>query len=174
MSNSTATLRVYVADLAAYSAGSLKGAWVNLAGLDEDEMREAFETAANGNEWAIHDYELAGIRISEYPNLEKLAETVEGIKEHGNAYIAYRHHVDEADASLNHFEDCYRGTCDSPAEYFENLEEDCGGLEDIPERFRNYINWESMAEDARLSGELSFVQIVDGTADPLTYVFSNR
>jgi len=76
------TINIYVANLAAYNDGVLKGEWFTLP----TSMRDIFDTIFDEDEldehghpygdWAIHDYE-AAFEISEYESIDKLNEIAE-------------------------------------------------------------------------------------------------
>ena len=86
----TGALRVYIANLGAYTEGRLEGAWLDLPATPE-AIQEAFmEAGIDGiryEEYAIHDFEnTTGIEmnISEYASISRLnemAEALEGLDE---------------------------------------------------------------------------------------------
>lgn len=50
--------KIYVADLAAYNAGHLKGQWLDLSDYSSgEEVMQAIQQIVGQNEYAIHDYE---------------------------------------------------------------------------------------------------------------------
>src|SRR5690242_9229769 len=82
--------RIYVADLAAYNAGRLHGAWID-ADQDPDEIRAEIQKMLEASpepgaeEYAIHDYEGFGsIRFSEFEDLDRISEMAKLIDEHGD------------------------------------------------------------------------------------------
>src|SRR5881394_2548463 len=94
--------RVYLADLAAYTAGQLRGEWVDLDG-DFDENRERLREAAarvlaqspvrGAEDIAIHDFEGFGeLRLGEYDDLETVARIAALINEHGEIFGALVSH----------------------------------------------------------------------------------
>ncbi|MFX9180936.1 antirestriction protein ArdA, partial [Acinetobacter baumannii] len=84
----TETPRIYVACLAAYNNGILHGAWLDVtedacAIWDGIAAMLAKSPVPDAEEWAIHDYEgFAGIRISEYEGIERIAELAGFLAEH--------------------------------------------------------------------------------------------
>jgi antirestriction protein len=92
--------QIYIASLSDYNAGILHGKWINVEGLTVDDIQKEINeilasspyTAKYGDvaeEWAIHDYELGRIRISEYEGLEAVVSLVKALEEHGQAFAIY-------------------------------------------------------------------------------------
>ena len=101
MSQSTDTQcpRIYVACLAAYNQGHLHGTWID-ADQDADAIHEEIQQmlaespVPDAEEWAIHDYEgFGGLNLSEYEDIERVAEFGQLLAEHGPAFGAYAGHV---------------------------------------------------------------------------------
>ena len=163
--------RIYVACLAAYNNGILHGAWITA-------HQEAWEIQADiyrmlrtspipgAEEWAIHDYEgFESVRIAEYADIEGVAKKAAFIAERGKLaaeLIAYFGDVEEA---IEAIEDRYLGVYSDLAEYVQSVTEDCPN---IPESIRYYIDWEAMARDAEISGDLFTIR----TAHDETHVFA--
>lgn len=155
--------RIYVACLAAYNNGFLHGAWIDAAQepwalWDAVSTILAASPVAGAEDWAIHDYEGFGrVRIEEYASLDRVAELAAFIVAHGTLGAALLHHcdddLDEARAALD---DRYMGSHASLADYVQELTEETTV---IPERLRHYIDWQAMARDAELSGELFTIQL---------------
>jgi len=65
----------------------------------------------------------------------------------------------EDQGTLEDFEDSYCGRYEGRDEYaaignyLEELEEEMGTMDEIPSRFRFYIDWYHMGRDARFNGE---------------------
>lgn len=170
--NTTTPPRIYVACLAAYNSGYLHGAWID---ADQDEEAIRAEIAAmlerspieGAEEYAIHDYEgFEGVCISEYAGIESVRRTAAFIVEHGALGAALLEHfsddIDEAEETLT---DRYHGQFSSLAAYVQELTEDTTA---IPESLRYYIDWQAMARDAELSGDVFTVE----TAHDEVHVFS--
>jgi antirestriction protein len=86
---------IYVANLAAYNAGSLRGAWINPSS-DVDELNEQILAAIGGNadnEWAIHDYN-SFPNLGEHPSVKEIAKVAAMFDEHD--HDAVRAAIDEA------------------------------------------------------------------------------
>jgi antirestriction protein len=82
--------RIYVADLAAYNQGHLRGVWLDLDDYaDSDDVYEAINEmissspAFGAEEWEIHDYEgWGGMRADRY-TIEALHQIAEVMEEYG-------------------------------------------------------------------------------------------
>ncbi|MBO9545638.1 antirestriction protein ArdA [Caulobacter sp.] len=149
--------RIYVACLAAYNAGCLHGAWIDIE--DEETVKDAIEAmltaspVAGAEEFAIHDYDgFGGVSIGEYEPIGRVVEIAGFLRERGQLGALVLEHlggsIDDATAAL---EDGYRGTFESLADYFQELTEE---TTTIPEPLRPYIDYEAMARDAELSGDV--------------------
>jgi antirestriction protein len=154
--------RIYVACLAAYNNGFLHGAWIDVDG-DADAVHDAIakmlETSPMpmAEEWAIHDYEgFGGVEIAEYAGIAILVETATFVSEHGRLGAEVLNHfsgdLDYARAAL---ENQYRGVFKNLAECLEELTDE---TVEIPERLRNYIDYEAMARDAEINGDFFTVE----------------
>ena len=53
-------LSIYIADLAAYNAGVLRGAWLEVDGFDKDDLQNSISELMfkwDCEEYAFHDYD---------------------------------------------------------------------------------------------------------------------
>lgn len=126
--------RIYVADLAAYNAGSLVGRWIDLDGLDVDDLHEVIQSKVllpGHEEWAIHDYEGFGpIAVGEYDSLETVLAHVERMGDEPAKYFAYvesngAHYADQYDESK------VSGPYESVSDWFDQYIESAYGALDI-------------------------------------------
>ena len=163
--------RIYVACLAAYNNGILHGAWIDAsreAWAIYDGIRAMLDVSpiTDAEEWAIHDYEgFEGIELAEYAGIEGVAEKAAFILEHGELgaeLFTYYGSLAEARQAL---EDRYYGQFESVADFMQETME---GSTAIPERLQYYIDWQAMARDAELSGDLITIQ----TAHDQVHVFA--
>ena len=165
---------IYVACLAAYNSGYLHGAWID-AGQDEQAIRAEITAMLNcspiagAEEYAIHDYEgFESLRISEYEGVASVVRKAAFITEHGALGAAVAEHfggdMDEAEEALA---DRYHGQDASLADYVQELTED---TITIPESLRHYIDWEAMARDAEMGGDVFTIQ----TAHDEVHIFSGH
>ena len=149
--------RIYVACLAAYNNGYLHGRWID-ADQDADDMRA--EIAAmlkvspipGAEEWAIHDYEgFEGAELSEHTGIDRVAELAAFIAEHGELGGKLLNHFSgDVDQARSAFDD-YAGRFASLADYAQALTED---TTDIPPTLVQYIDYEAMARDMELGGDV--------------------
>jgi len=170
---SDSTPRIYVACLAAYSNGYLHGAWID-ADQDVDEIRDeiaamlARSPTEHAEEYAIHDYEgFEGVSISEYAGIDGVARIAAFISEHGalgaSLLELFGGDMGQAESTL---EDCYHGQFASLADYMEELTTESVT---IPEALRYYVDWDAMARDAEMGGDLFTIETAHGEV----HVFSN-
>lgn len=150
--------RIYVACLAAYNSGYLHGAWIDAAQepwtiWDAVKDMLAASPIAGAEEWAIHDYEGFGeIRIEEYTGFERVSDLAGFIAEHGAVGAALLDHfsgdIEEAREAMA---DRYLGAYASLADYVQELTEESTT---IPRPLRYYVDWQAMARDAEMGGDL--------------------
>ena len=171
---SHSTPRIYVACLAAYNSGYLHGAWID-ADQDADQIRDeitamlARSPVEDAEEYAIHDYEgFEGVSISEYAGFDSVARMAAFIAKRGalgaGLLEQFSGDMDQAESML---QDCYHGQFASLADYMEELTNESVT---IPEVLRYYVDWDAMARDAEMGGDLFTIETAHGEV----HVFSNR
>lgn len=150
--------RIYVACLAAYNNGYLHGTWI-----DAMQEPEAIYTAVNvmlaaspvagAEEWAIHDYEGFGnVRIEEYSSFKSVSEIASFLAEHGEIGAALlNHYSGDLGEARDALEERYLGAYTSLADYMQEVTEE---TTPIPNALRYYIDYQAMARDAELNGDL--------------------
>lgn len=168
------TPRIYVACLASYNNGILYGKWI-----DANQDAEAIQAEVNAmlkaspmsdaEEWAIHDYEGFGeVRLSEWEGFERVAELAAFIEEHealGEAVLS--HFCGDIEQAREALGDNYCGEYRSLADFAQELTEEST---EIPESLRYYINYEAMARDMELNGDVFTVE----TGFEAVHIFWNR
>ncbi|MCB1122141.1 MAG: antirestriction protein ArdA [Verrucomicrobiae bacterium] len=153
--------KIYVACLASYNAGILHGKWIDvtrdlkLIWIDIKAMLKA-SPEPDAEEWAIHDYEGFGdLSLSEYESIEHvhaLGEFIDEQEEMGAALLAhYGGDLEESKAALENF----LGTYESLEDYARELTEETSK---IPDHLAYYINYEAMARDMEMNGEVSTIR----------------
>jgi antirestriction protein len=154
--------KIYVADLAAYTNGKLHGVWINaLEELDEilENIKEMLVTSPeeHADEYAIHDYEgFDGCSLSEYQSIESVREIAIFLDENpdlGGELLSYFNN--DIKQAKNATEDNYQGCYDSLADYAQVITEDSTS---IPSHLNYYINYERMARDMEMSGEIFMIK----------------
>jgi antirestriction protein len=155
------TPRIYVACLASYNAGILHGAWID-ANQDAESIHEDIRAMLErslepgAEEFAIHDYEgFAGLSLSEYEDIARVAEHAAMLEEHGEAWAAYVNHVGDHYATAEGFQDAYHGEYKSAEDFAYELAHEIG---DVPEQWAPYIDWEKYARDLEYGGDFYFAE----------------
>ncbi|AQQ05396.1 antirestriction protein [Roseibium algicola] len=154
--------RIYVACLAAYNNGCLHGQWIRAEQETEDIQAEISEMLKgspilDAEEWAIHDYEgFEGAEISEYASIKSVAELAAFVCEHGSlGGKLLQHFCGDIEQAEGAFEN-YAGLYSSLADYAQALIEE---TIEIPERLANYIDYEAIARDMELGGEVFTIEL---------------
>ncbi len=157
--------RLYIADLAAYNAGILHGAWIDAdqdASDIEEEIASMLEASPvpEAEEWRIDDYEgFAGYRVEPHDSLEELAAFAQLLVEHGPIIAALVSHV----GGLVHLDEAQTMLEEQAAGIFDSLEDFAYELMTetmaIPTELRPYIDYEKYARDLELSGEIVTLRI---------------
>lgn len=150
--------RIYVACLAAYNNGYLHGAWIDAAQepwaiYDAVRVMLAASPVEGAEEWAIHDYEgFGGARIEEYTGFERVSEIALFLAEHGEIGAAVLdHYCGDLDEAREALADRHLGAYASLADYVQEVTEE---TTEIPQSLRYYVDYQAMARDAELSGDL--------------------
>jgi antirestriction protein len=151
-------MNIYVADLSAYNAGHLHGAWID-ATLELDDIQEQVNEMLKASpiqdaeEWAIHDYDgFQGSEVYEHEGLESVHDKALFIEEYGQigAYLL-AHLADNYDEARNDMEDIYCDDYNSIEDYAREL---TTSSTEIPEHLESYIDYERMGKDMEMSGDI--------------------
>ena len=102
-------------------------------------------------EYGLHDFELGGIRISEYESLETIVSIVEALTEHGEAFVPYYNNFNDLEFAKSNFEEAYQGEYNSFLDYATETFDELYA-HSIPENLRYYINYEAFARDLEAEG----------------------
>jgi antirestriction protein len=155
--------RIYVACLAAYNRGVLHGRWLDAARDAEDlhaDIREmlAASPIPGAEEFAIHDAEGFGDhRIDPHENIEDVAALAALIVDYGTVVAAYASHTGVEIAELAaRFEDAYRGSYQSTADYAHDLLDE--QLSALPENLRCYFDYVAYARDLDINGDIVVIE----------------
>ena len=154
-------IRIYVACLAAYNNGHLHGRWIDAkqdAWAIYDDIRGMLSTSpiVDAEEWAIHDHEgFRGLSISESESIDHVAQLAAFIAEHGEFGAELVHQTGDIEQAAKALEESYLGSFESLADYVEELTEE---TMHIPNQLRLYIDWNAMAHDAELNGDVFTVK----------------
>ncbi len=154
MANTDSTPAIYVGTYGKYNSGSLAGAWLDLEDyVDRDEFYEAAKELHKDEadpELMFQDWEgipdefihESGIDAAFWDYLE-----ADGDPEAKQAFIDIRGYWDAAQ-----FEESYQGEWDSKQSFAENLAEDMGLLDGMPENLQSYFDWDAWTRDLFLDG----------------------
>lgn len=154
--------RIYVACLAAHNQGLHHGAWIDADTeawtiWDGIKAMLASSPVAGAEEYAIHDYEGFGpVRIAEYAGIERVADTAKFLGEHGEVgaeVLAYfgGDLAEAREAMIDRYLGCYASLAD-------HIQEAMEGAIEIPQALRFYVDWQAMARDAEMSGDLFTIE----------------
>ncbi len=146
-------INAYIANLASYAAGTIIGAWFDMAETTAEEI-----TAVVGEgETIILDYEAPDqMSISEFENITDLIEMAQKLEEIDeeiiNAMLYHGYTIEEAiekieDGDYNIYEDC-----DTMEDVAFQIVEDQGLLNEAPELAQRYFNYEQYGRDLEIEG----------------------
>lgn len=162
--------RIYVANLAAYNAGRLRGAWIEPS-TDADELAEQVAEAIGGNvnrdEWAFHDYE-GFPNMGETPPLEDVAAMAELLEEHPYGIVkAAMGFVDRDDVdALRDWLDEGYGTYESQRDYVEQMVDDMGGPSALSKQTINsYFDYDAFGHDVLIDADEEDRERYEGMSD---------
>lgn len=160
------TLRIYVADLAAYNAGQLKGDWVDLDGSEtETEILDSLiEKGMLGkySEYDIHDHEgFEDLTPSSITEAIALAKAYEELSDEAlwplycewcsnNRYVPAE--------SVEKFEEAFLGLYADVADYARETAIDCEDVDESSYLF-NYIDWDKLGRDIAMGGAISTIEV---------------
>ena len=155
------TPRIYVACLAAYNNGKLHGAWID-ATQEPDAIMKEVQTMLKASpepeaeEFAIHDYEeFCGISLSGYEGLEQVHTYATFVEEHGRLGTEVYNYYGELQEAIKALTQYYAGCYVCLADFAQELTED---TTTIPENLLYYIDYESMARDMEMSGDIVTIE----------------
>lgn len=151
------TTKIYVANLAKYNEGQLVGKWLTLP-MDEDELQEAVQgILGNDEECAIHDYE-AVFEISEYDNITRINEIAQILDDLGEdeevirAILGNWTDIDYGLGILQEREYQVYSGCSSMADVAQEILDEQGTLDKLPEELRSYFDYAAYGRDLELNG----------------------
>jgi len=154
---------IYVADLADYNAGILRGRWIE---IDEhtdvaDIWEEICEMLAEKGheEWAVHDYNnLPSSELGEWPSFDKVVEVAHAVIEYGydlvDGYLSCASLED-----LSELDNRFIGIYESLEDYAHEYISDCVDLEKALGNLAVYFDYEAFARDLDLGGDINVVRL---------------
>jgi antirestriction protein len=115
----------------------------------------------SAEEWAIHDYEgFEGIEIGEYESMDRVVQLANVLDSVGTDAQAFAKWWDNGTAGTNpdawedEFREAYRGTYRTVADYAEESIAEAYDLDALPPILAGHIDWQGIARDMELSGEI--------------------
>lgn len=175
--------RIYVANLGDYNAGRLIGRWIDVDGLDAEDIAEEIATMmveedAEGEEYAIHDYDDFGpFKVEEYDSLERVAALAKALLDVVDvdalaAFMDNRGSRDFDDELMNDFNDAYLGEWESAADWAEAFAESCGIAPKAVGGMASYVRFDAKAyaHDCVCGGDIWTAPASGGRV----YVFSGN
>ena len=153
------TMRIYVGTYAKYNDGNLFGKWLDLeAYVDRNEFYEAcaeLHADEEDPEFMFQDWEgIPSGMVSECSVDTECWTLLDAYEKYDeDAVNAYCYCFGEWNE--NDFNDRYRGEYDSWEHMAEELLEEIGQLEEIPDWARRYFDYEKYANDLRIGGDFT-------------------
>jgi len=142
----TPEIKIYVANLAQYNQGILKGDWLTLP-MQEDELQAKINKVLGTDEgYAIHDYS-ASFHIGEYTSVFELNNIAEIIKD-DNSMAQFCHLINEGysiEQALEKYEDVIYYADMTLRDVAEELVEE-GHYGEIPEKLQYFIDYDAIAQ----------------------------
>lgn len=152
-------LSVYVANLAAYNSGILRGAWITLP-VPTAKIDDLLENIGCKNaEYAIHDYSSDdfNLKVSEYENIFKLNELVEKLDDmdENDVHKVFAYYQTRKEDLEEAIETVEQGDCtlyDGSLEELARALVENGEYGIVPKELEMYIDYESIAHDLNCNG----------------------
>ena len=153
--------RIYVSTYHKYNCGSLKGQWLNLSDYSSrDEFMEAcraLHADEDDPELMFQDWEdIPGGLIGESSLDERIWEWLDLDDEEKEVAADYMENVDHL-ASIAAAIESYDGMHESPEDWAQEYWQQTGMVDQIPDTLKAYIDYEQFARDAKLGGDMIFV-----------------
>lgn len=155
-------MKIYVADLGAYTAGELKGEWFDLNDYkDPNGLKEAIDAwkqEQGVEDTAVHDYNdcPAHDEFGEYPDWHELFTYHTLYAKYGDSFATW-FDVCYHDCGCDEWEDKYNevnaGEWESWEDLAQYLIDECSVLGELPEQVKPYIDYSAFARDLRCNGE---------------------
>ena len=151
-------MKAYVSTFAKFNNGNLNGVWLDLKDYsDKDEFIEAclkLHADERDPELMFADWEgIPDDFIGESHISPECWDLLEAYDDHGEGAVnAYCYCFGEWDERS--FKERYRGEYDSFTDLAEQLLNECGELDQIPEHLRGYFDYEAYGRDLRLGGDV--------------------
>jgi len=114
--------------------------------------------APGADEWAIHDYEgFEGMCLSEHATFDAVCELADFVAEHGSLAAKLHSHFGDSLTEARAAFDEYAGQYKTAADFADEMIPETGT--EIPPSLEYYIDWQALARDLALNGEILVIQI---------------
>lgn len=159
-----ANIKIWLGNQAAYNAGYLRGEWVTLPVSDAD--LQAVYGRIGGEEHFIADYDttIVGLVIGEYDNIADLNQVAEAIADFDGdqlqalgAYLQDDYDLQDAIGHVADGDYIVYNDCPTMADVAEQLLEDTGDLDRIPDDLRGYFDFATYGRDLELDGTFVYM-----------------
>ena len=175
--------RAWIGSLAAYNAGRLVGAWIDLDGKDAEDVTVEAQSAMRpmiagwmGEAQAfdeIQAFDIEGLapfvrgECSVQEACAAAAKIAEVEDHERDAFLAYAaNEGNPASVDVDDFRDAYAGEYGSIEDYADEILAESGMLDAIPENLRSYFDVAAWARDLVIGGDVYTVSAPGGV-----YVF---
>lgn len=117
----------------------------------------AASPVVGAEEYAIHDHEgFGGLEIGEQAGIDRVVEIAAFLRARGRlGALVAEHFCGDLEAAALALDEDYRGVFSTLADCYQEMTEE---TVTIPQALALYIDWEAMARDAQLNGEVFTVQ----------------
>jgi len=142
--------RIYVADLAAYNAGTLRGVWIDLdEGIEGWEIEFAIDAMLKespfppAEEWRIDDYEdMPKLGISDLDQIAAIANLIHG---HGETPVRlFAEHYGADYVTAERFVEAYKGCYKSLEAFADELLQEAGVMGTLEKMPVPYLDGQTM------------------------------
>jgi antirestriction protein len=152
--------KVYVGTYAKYNSGSLFGQWIDLEQFSNGDDFEAACQELHGegeHEFMFQDWEgIPENMITESSLSDEFWDWLVLEEDDKELLSVYRADVD-SNGDIDEARNSFSGKYASPEEWAESYADDTGMLSQVPADLRYYFDFKAWANDARLGGDVVFV-----------------
>jgi antirestriction protein len=153
--------KIYVGTYSKYNNGSLHGAWLDLEDFSgKEEFLQACEELHSDEdqpELMFQDWEdIPASFITESSIDERTWDWLDLDADARQAVASYLEQVDHCSDIAAALE-CHEGVHESEQDWARDFWDQTGMASELPEYAQNYIDYEQFARDARLGGDMVFV-----------------
>jgi antirestriction protein len=160
-------IKIYVANLAKYNEGILKGEWIELPSYNLEN--EIAAILGNDEEYAIHDYE-APFQINEYTNvfkLNELAEEIDQLSDYEKEAIEYilktgDKDINEAIETVQNGDYSIYTECQTMEDVAREYVAQIGSVKDAVRNIDFYLDYEAFKRDLEIDGYFSEMEEENG------------